>query len=113
MEVKIGFGNLRPEAIRVVDLHLAPIPQVRAQFVGCGFAIQQGHEEALRVLLHHLASGPADHNGRGVCVREERPHFPARLVILLADRMRSQDAERIPMIAIDYRFNFFASHENL
>jgi hypothetical protein len=33
--------------------------------------------------------------------------------LLFADRMRSEDAERIPMISIDYRFNFFVSHENL
>ena len=79
VQVKIGFGNLRTEAVGVVDLHLAPIPQARAQFIGAGVAVQRGHEEALRVLLHHLATSAAHYHRRRVGVREKRADFPARL----------------------------------
>jgi hypothetical protein len=58
-------------------------------------------------------AGAAHYHGCRIGVREKGSDLPTRRPFLLADRMRPQDAERIPMIAIDYRFNFFASHENL
>ena len=79
VQVEVGFGELRPEAVGVVDLHLAPIPEAGMQFIGAGVSVEGGHEEALRVLLHHLATSAARHDRRGVRLREKRADFPARL----------------------------------
>ena len=113
VQVEVGIGNLRTEAVGVVDLDLAPVPQARANDVGTGVPVHGGAEEALRVLLFHVAAHRSGEHHRRIGLRKEGAHFPARLAVLLADRMRSQDAEAIPVIAIDYRFNFLTSHESL
>ena len=113
MQVEVGFGDLRTEAVGVFDLHLAPVPEAGMQFIGARVSVECGDEEALRMLLHHLATSAARYDRRRIGVGEKRADFPARLPAFLADRMRSQDAERVAVISANYRFDFFAGHENL
>src|SRR5215831_1030565 len=113
MEIEIGIGDLGTVPVSVLELHFAPVPKPRTKPIRRRIAVQAGHEESLLVPPGHLAAASVRHYKRRVRLRKERAYFPARLPVLSAHRMRSEDAERIAMIAVDYRFDFFAGHESL
>ena len=118
MQVEIGIGKLRPEAIGIVDLDLTAVPassHSRARSYrapgspsrtaqknpwACFFSISQ----RMPPTTHGRADSACGRNAR----TSQRGCPP-----LLADRVRTEDAERVAVIAVDYRFNFFTSHESL
>src|ERR1017187_2893459 len=113
VEVEIGVGELRAEAIGVVDFDFAAVKEARANKVRHGVAIERGHEETARVLLDRGGALGADHYFDGFGLGEKRADFPAGLAAFAADAVRAQDAKGVAMVAANDGFNFFHCHESL
>ena len=110
VQVEIGIGDLRTETVGVLDGDLAAVPEFGADEIAVRLAVEDGAEEAFRVEARHVAAlGTGFDRGR-FGLGEKRAHFPARLPGLLPDAMRTEDAERIAVVATHYCFNFFSSH---
>ena len=113
VEVEIHVGDLRAEAVRVFDVDFTPVPLAGADEVTFRIAIQDGAEETLGMQLLHVAPLPAGfHRGR-FRLGQKGAHFPAALPGLLAHPVRSEYAKGIAVVAADYRFDLFNSHESL
>jgi hypothetical protein len=53
VEVEIGVGELRAEAVGIADFDFAPVKEPCANQIGRGIAVERGDEETSRVLLDH------------------------------------------------------------
>jgi hypothetical protein len=62
VEVEIGVGELRAEAIGIVDFDFAAVKEACANEIRHGIAVERADEEASRVLLDHGDAVGADHH---------------------------------------------------
>jgi hypothetical protein len=75
-----------------------------------GIAAQSGAKEALRMHFGHGATASVNRNLGRFRLGEERADLPSGLPALLADAVRPENAEGIPVISANDRFNLFNSH---
>ena len=116
VQVEVGIGELRAEAVGVVDFDFAAVPQARAQSgSGRGIAVQQWRRRSPAGAACSMAQ-------RGRPPPPPRPIPPAGETrappsgagrLSLADAVRPEDAERVAVISANYRFDLFSSHEIL
>jgi len=111
MEIRIG--QLRAEAVRILNFHFTPAPKTGANGVAAGFALQACHKEAIVVFFVHLGAVFAAQDFGRFCLREHRPDLPALLAGIPAGGMRPQNPKRVAVISPNNRFNLFRSHERL
>ena len=114
VQVKVGIGKLRAEAVGVFEFHFAGRPTGgRASGRAAGSPFSSGAKEALRV---RLSMGqrwpPTTTSADSACGRNARTSQRA-WPLLLPHAVRAEDAESVAVISADYRFDIFSSHESL
>ena len=112
VQVDLGIGDQLAETIRVFDLGLAAVPQVRAQGVPLRIARHLGAEEALGVPLLHRPDLAAGQHVGGFGLRQKCAYFPARLPDFSAHAVRAEDPEGIPVIPAHNGFNLCRGHRS-
>src|ERR1039458_3623048 len=110
VQVEIGIGDERAEAVGVLHLDAPAIPQQRSNQVALRAAFERGAEKALLVLFGHGVRLLADQHVGRFGLRQERAHFPAALRLLFPDAVRPQNAKRVAVVAADYGIDIFAGH---
>ena len=110
VQVEIGIGDPRTEAVGIVDGDFTAIPEAGANRVRMGIAVQSGAKEALRMHLRHGAAASVNQNFGRFRLGEERADLPSGLPALLADAVRPENTEGVPVISANDRFNLFSSH---
>ena len=80
VQVEVGLGDLRAEAVGVVDFDVAAVPQARADTVrGRARRPAMAQKKPCGVLLLHGRGCAARDDLGGFRLRQERAHLPARL----------------------------------
>ena len=115
VQVEIGIGELRPEAVGIFDLDLAAVPQ--AERAGGKAPARRSARRRRSPAVCCFTMGqrwpPARTTSARFGLRQKGAHLPAGLPAALAHAVRSQNAERVAVIPAHYRFNLFSSHESL
>jgi aminodeoxyfutalosine deaminase len=113
VQVDFVIGKQEGKAVRIVELTFVAFSISGAQAIGNGFPGKGCDEKARRMSAPHRNGFPLDDHAHTRGLGLKRADFPLRKSALGSESVRAQDAERITVTTMHYRFNIGACHATL
>src|SRR5262249_40034143 len=101
------------EAVGIVDLNFAAVPETHANGVTARVAVQYRAIESSRMAFQHGISDLVQDDIRRVRLGQEGADLPAGGSALFPDQMWAENAKGIAVISTNNRFNLFSNHESI